>query len=120
MLALLPLILNFINSPAGRALMPLITQVLAQLGSSQFPGVDPAKAETAGAALFDVNATKWVQTALNVVDGAKLTVDGVHGQATIDAVKKFQTAHNLTVDGWAGELTSTALRNALVALPGSK
>lgn len=41
--------------------------------------------------------------------GAKLVVDGVFGDKTLTAVKSFQSAHNLAVDGVVGPLTWAAL-----------
>ena len=46
-------------------------------------------------------AVQTLQTRLNVW-GATLTVDGNFGPATLAAVKAFQTAQNLTVDGIVG------------------
>src|SRR5215475_6751563 len=99
LIALLPTILQLMNNPDVQKLIPL----LAQLGSQVFPGVDPNKAQSAGAALFDTNSIKWVQTALNIWDPSlKLDVDGISGAATIAAVKKYQETHNLVSDGWSG------------------
>jgi peptidoglycan hydrolase-like protein with peptidoglycan-binding domain len=53
-------------------------------------------------------AVQTLQTRLNVW-GATLTVDGDFGTATLAAVKAFQTAHNLTVDGVVGPQTWSAL-----------
>ncbi len=52
----------------------------------------------------------WVQQRLNV-HGAnpKVTVDGVFGPNTEAALKSFQIAHELTVDGVVGKVTWTAL-----------
>lgn len=103
LIALLPTILSLMNNPDIQKLIPL----LAQLGTAAFPNVDPNKAQSAGAALFDVNSVKWVQAYL------KLTADGIYGDGTKEAVKKFQEAHGLVVDGWAGSATQEAMRAAL-------
>jgi peptidoglycan hydrolase-like protein with peptidoglycan-binding domain len=49
-----------------------------------------------------------LQTTLNM-SGATLKVDGVFGEHTAEAVKKFQTDHGLHVDGIVGPLTRAAL-----------
>jgi peptidoglycan hydrolase-like protein with peptidoglycan-binding domain/GH25 family lysozyme M1 (1,4-beta-N-acetylmuramidase) len=54
------------------------------------------------------SAVQTLQTRLNVW-GAKLTVDGNFGADTLAAVKAFQTAHHLTVDGVVGPQTWAAL-----------
>ena len=55
-----------------------------------------------------------MQAALNVIDGAKLDLDGKYGPATRAAVEKFQRSRGLTVDGWAGVNTNDALRAELL------
>ena len=55
-----------------------------------------------------------MQAALNMIDGAKLDIDGQYGPATRAAVEKFQRSHGLTVDGWAGVNTNDALRAELL------
>ena len=104
--ALIALLLQ--NPQILTAILPL----LGEIGKAAFPNVDPAKAAGAGSSLFDSEHTKWVQTALNLF--GKLTVDGVYGQSTKDAVSAFQTAHGLVADGWSGPKTNDALRAALV------
>jgi peptidoglycan hydrolase-like protein with peptidoglycan-binding domain len=56
---------------------------------------------------------KWLQTSLNTLMNAGLVVDGVYGQLTGEAVKKFQQMHGLTVDGWAGVQTEAKLLELL-------
>ena len=58
---------------------------------------------------------KWLQTSLNTLVNAGLTVDGVYGQLTMAAVKKFQEQNGLTIDGWAGIATEAAIDAALQA-----
>jgi len=45
---------------------------------------------------------KWIQQALNVVMGTSLDVDGYYGTNTANAVKQFQSAYGLEVDGEFG------------------
>ena len=113
LIGLIPTILALINNPALQQLLPLIQQILAQLGTQNFPNVDPTKAGNSGVALFNVMNTKWTQTALNIL-GTKVDVDGVYGQGTKDAVLAFQTAHGLVADGWAGEKTIAELQKAIM------
>ena len=47
---------------------------------------------------------KYIQQAL-IVRGAKIVVDGVYGTSTENAVKEFQKANNLVVDGIVGDKT---------------
>lgn len=52
---------------------------------------------------------KRVQSLLNAEIGAGLVVDGLYGEATEEAVKKYQKAHGLTADGIVGPKTWAAL-----------
>ncbi len=110
---MIPQLLALMNNPTVVALLPLLQQILAQLGTQSFPGVDPAKAGQAGATLFDSEHIKWVQTALTVL-GQPTAIDGVLGEGAKDAVKTFQSANGLVSDGWPGPKTNEALRAALL------
>ena len=112
LLRLLPIILAAAQRiPELQQILPLLTQ----LGTTTFPGFSPDKAQAAAATTLDVNGVKWTQTALNVLLGESLQVDGVYGAATKAAVTRFQAANNLEADGWAGTRTADALRAALIA-----
>lgn len=50
---------------------------------------------------------------LGYLDGS---ADGSYGPMTVSAVRRFQDAYGLSVDGSAGRMTMTALKNAVVAL----
>lgn len=52
---------------------------------------------------------RFLQTLLNALVGAGLQVDGYFGQATLAAVKRFQTERGLAVDGVVGPQTWGAL-----------
>ncbi len=54
------------------------------------------------------NSARWLQWELNR-HGASLKVDGVFGKKTLEAVKKYQKAHNLVVDGIVGKKTKASL-----------
>jgi glycosyl hydrolase family 25/putative peptidoglycan binding protein len=63
---------------------------------------------TAGHALMHGSNVKWIQERLNA-HGAHLKVDSEYGAKTRDAVRAFQKAHHLTVDGVVGKQTWGAL-----------
>lgn len=60
------------------------------------------------------NDVKTLQTKLNKV-GYKLEVNGICGNATVTAIKDFQTKYNLAVDGQAGKNTITKLDSVISA-----
>lgn len=60
---------------------------------------------TSGRPLFAFNVTT-LQEELNK-RGEKIPVDGDYGEATAEAVKRYQLANHLTVDGYAGDETIT-------------
>ena len=53
---------------------------------------------------------KDLQSLLNKY-GYGLAIDGIVGNATLNAIKDFQSKHGLVVDGIAGNATMTKLRN---------
>ena len=55
---------------------------------------------------------RWVQSALNRIEGLALPVDGVMSAATRSALRGFQGRNNLPADGIAGPDTEQALRDA--------
>ena len=57
-----------------------------------------------------------LQTYLNQVGNYGLTVDGKYGPKTQEAVKKYQSSNNLTVDGIAGNQTWGSLSDAVSKL----
>lgn len=61
------------------------------------------------------NDVKTLQTKLNKV-GYKLEVNGICGNATVTAIKDFQTKYNLAVDGQAGKNTITKLDSVISAM----
>lgn len=60
------------------------------------------------------NDVENLQAKLNKV-GYKLEVDGICGNATVAAIKDFQTKYNLAVDGQAGKNTITKLDSVISA-----
>ena len=60
---------------------------------------------------------RWVQASLNRVLGIALTVDGIDGQRTREAVRRFQAQRGLTTDGVVGPRTEQALLAAGAVAP---
>jgi peptidoglycan hydrolase-like protein with peptidoglycan-binding domain len=55
---------------------------------------------------------RWIQSALNQVEGLHLPIDGVMSAATRSALRAFQSRQGLSADGIAGPDTEEALRRA--------
>jgi hypothetical protein len=82
---------------------PLVQDVFGGLFGTPSHTTPPT---TPTASEFDV---KWLQTSLNTLGFGPIAVDGDMGPQTHEAIKKFQAAHGLTVDGWAGMDTIPAI-----------
>ena len=72
--------------------------------SANNPG-NPLAIPTATVTSSNRDAVKWIQTALNKVNGAGLTVDGALGPLTETAIKSFQTKYGLSATGIADVTT---------------
>lgn len=59
---------------------------------------------------------KYLQQALIGLGYLSGSADGIYGGQTQEAVRKFQKAYGLSADGAAGPDTTTALKNAVMAL----
>jgi len=83
------------------------------------PIVLPVVTKATYAAVPPNETTRQIQHALNLlgVVSPPLVEDGINGPKTIAAVKAFQSAHGLTVDGIAGPLTQGAITTALATSP---
>jgi len=106
-----------------RQSVPGLASLLENVGGTLFPKVKAQLRIAAGAmAAFDPNITKWVQGSLNALLADEtgyvpLVVDGLYGPKTRAAVEQLQAKLGLTVDGWAGNLTQTAIGAALSKQP---
>ncbi len=95
--------------------MPHIEALLALVPEARLlyaaivPEAQRTTANDLGLAKFSVS---WLQESLNSL-GEKIKVDADYGESTRAAVKRFQLAHNLEPDGWAGFETILAIGAAL-------
>jgi putative chitinase len=81
------------------------------------PGGQPVEVWQAGEADGDMER---IQEALNKLGAdPKLAVDGRFGPATREAVRRFQTAAGIPVDGVPGPVTDAAIQLALGKIRGS-
>jgi murein L,D-transpeptidase YcbB/YkuD len=55
----------------------------------------------------------WVQASLHKILGSNLEVDGLIGDETKQAVRKFQSDHGLQVDGVPGPITKKRMKEVL-------
>jgi hypothetical protein len=83
-----------------------VTDFKSQVTTGALPGPEPLLREGDTGA-----AVKSLQTRLNAW-GAALAVNGDFGASTLAAVKTFQTAHHLSVDGVVGPITWAALNKS--------
>lgn len=100
-------------------LLPEINKLLREVAPELLPPAPNVVPITTGTKMmmrdgsvheFDV---EWLQESLNQLINANLKVDGIYGERTRDAVKKFQTSRGLTADGWAGIVTEAKLMEEL-------
>ena len=56
---------------------------------------------------------RYLQEDLNYVIKANLAVDGICGNSTVKAIKKFQGIYNVKVDGQYGKASEKAMKGAL-------
>ena len=95
---------------------PDLISVVQGVGKVLFPTLSPAaQAEVGALTTFDQVQVRWIQSTLNTLKMATpvLVVDGQYGLKTKVAVAAFQSAHNLTADGWAGKVTTAAMQTEL-------
>jgi hypothetical protein len=67
--------------------------------------------------VMDLGTTQGLQLALVTLGDDPGPIDGFYGLQTVSAVKAFQSANALDVDGIAGNQTRTRLRSALNSQP---
>lgn len=95
-----------------KAAAPTVADALEAYGAQFFPNAKP-ELHIAAAAMtaFDPNVTKWLQGSLNALldPSPDLRVDGAYGPKTKFAVQRLQEQLGLSPDGWAGNLTQSAI-----------
>lgn len=87
---------------------PQVLDIFQKVGGTLFPNLGQQQQVAAAAVTFDPELVKKIQEQLNKL-GAKLDADGHYGPKTKEAVKAFQGANGLEVDGWAGKNTQAKL-----------
>jgi murein L,D-transpeptidase YcbB/YkuD len=96
---------------------PAMQQVMDVIGVHGSVGQSPqqATAQVKQALVLarpEVNV-KWMQAALNQLGYHCGAPDGIYGRRTVDAVRAYQQASGLKVDGWPGPKTMSALHGDL-------
>jgi hypothetical protein len=86
----------------------IIPEIAHLLGTGEKPVVTTNRTLTLTRPAMRGHDVERLQGLLNKT-GAKLKVDGVYGKATVAAVKVYQKAHKLTVDGTVGPRTWDSL-----------
>ena len=99
----------------GKDMNDVRKEVAKKLGGK----VDPVTPQPQPAAFTTLKkgskgeAVKTLQTNLNKVLGISLVADGDFGNATLKAVKQFQTKYGLTADGIYGQKTNEKMQELL-------
>ena len=90
-------------------------EYVSGLGWTYCSSGDYRIAYSSTAATSESSCVKWLQTTLNKINSAGLTVDGSWGSKTLAAVTSFQSDRGLDADGIPGTLT---IRLMLIELYG--
>lgn len=75
--------------------------------------IEQAKLRNCASCVFRGDSVRWLQWMLNATGKYALLVDGVCGKLTVAAISDFQKRQKLTVDGLAGKKTREALKKAV-------
>lgn len=93
----------------------LIIAILFNISRVKAADVDTLSQNIYPSQSYDRTQARYLQKELNSVIGTKLITDGVAGTQTVNAIKAFQKAYGLTVDGKVGPATRTKLNEAYKA-----
>ena len=85
-----------------------------QLGSRSYPSASPGVSTSSAPKKPDAQYTKEAQQLLTDLGYDPGPVDGDYGRRTADAVKAFQKAQGIVVDGWVSESLLETLRSAII------
>jgi peptidoglycan hydrolase-like protein with peptidoglycan-binding domain len=99
-----------VRGPVWRRAAVVVATLALMLGTATYPAL-AADAPPAWPRVSNGQQNVSVLTAQHLLrnKGATITADGVFGSATLSAVKSFQTANGLEVDGAIGQDTWTKL-----------
>ncbi len=86
---------------AARPLLPIVAAAVLLLGAA--PGVFALSARYPAQSLGDRGSDVTAIQGFLIAHGYPVTIDGVYGTATRDAIVAFETASGLTVDGLVGD-----------------
>ena len=86
------------------AVLPDLKTIFDELTPDDRPAPQPSPSE------YPVGSMSWLQDSLNKLGAEpELDIDGEYGPATNAAVRKYQEAHGLVSDGWAGSETVSSI-----------
>ena len=92
-------------------------EITGEMNTATWAAMDRASTGIrGGAAARTAEQIKRMQQALIGLGYLNDKADGVYGSKTREAVRQYQKAHGLTVDGSAGSKTMTSLKNTVTAL----
>ncbi|MBR3870241.1 MAG: peptidoglycan-binding protein [Clostridia bacterium] len=105
-----------VDGIAGQATLSKINEILTAPTTPNVPASTKKAITNTNQILSNGSsgsAVKELQTALNRIMNAGLTVDGIFGNGTQQAVKNFQSKYGLSVDGIAGPNTLNKINDIL-------
>lgn len=86
-------------------------------GTAGFTAIQPSASAATAVLMQGMSSSNVTKLQLNLKKLGYFsypTATGYFGPVTLDAVKRFQSAYSLTVDGIAGPITQSAIAHALV------
>ena len=93
----------------------LITGIVLNIHTSKAANIDLVSKTINPSGTYDNIQARYLQKELNCVIGSQIDTTGIVGTKTITAIKNFQRAYGLTVDGIVGPATRAKLNEAYKA-----